>query len=109
MTDEQNICRFSLKLKDDGFKTARKEKGELSSIHNRRVAESPNSPNAQVVVALRTRVTMTVRFLLVVGELVRVQLLDFVGSQAIDHSGVELVHLLTLDNLVAEVGHRTTS
>lgn len=39
-------------------------------------------------------------------KLVRVKLLDLLVREAVDVSRVELVHLLTFDHFVAEVGDR---
>lgn len=58
------------------------------------------------MVALRSRVPMRVRVLLGAGPLLGVLFLDLLRREAVDVARVQLVHLLPLDDLVAEFGHR---
>lgn len=71
-------------------------------------ALSRYSPNTQIVVAFASRVPVTVGIQLMVLVFVRVQFLDFIRSQSVDHSRIEFIHLLTLDDLVPELGNGLT-
>lgn len=50
---------------------------------------------------------MSIRILLTPLPLIGIPLLDLLRREAVDVADVELVHLLTLDDFVAELGHGT--
>lgn len=63
-------------------------------------------PDAEIMVALCTRVPVAVRIALGTGRFVWKAFCNLCGCEAVNDARVELVHLLALDNLVALASKR---